>query len=51
MMQSSPKSYQRGSGNMKGANCIILYKSFSLSRQKKTNWKLSGGRSQENEML
>ena len=35
MMQSSSKSYQRGSGNVRVANCIILYKSLSLSRQKK----------------
>ena len=35
MMRSSPKSYQRGQGNVRVANCIILYRLFSLSRQKK----------------
>ena len=30
---------------------FVLYRSFSLSRNKKANWKPSGGRSQENEML
>ena len=30
---------------------FVLYRSFSLSRNKKVNWKPSGGRSQENEML
>ena len=28
-----------------------LYRSFSLSRNKKINWKPSSGRSQENEMV
>ena len=31
--------------------CWILYRSFSLSCNKKINWKPSSGRSQENEML
>ena len=30
---------------------VHYYRSFSLSRNKNFNWKLSGGRSQENEML
>ena len=30
---------------------IIINRSFSLSRNKKINWKLSSGRGQENEML
>ena len=30
---------------------LVLYRSFSLSRNKKINWKPSSGRSQENEML
>ena len=30
---------------------FVLYRSFSLSRNKKINWKPSFGRSQENEML
>ena len=31
--------------------CWILYRSFSLSRNKKIKWKPSSGRTQENEML
>ena len=30
---------------------FMVYRSFSLSRNKKLNWKPSSGRSQENEML
>ena len=38
------------SGNVTG-DALDSYRSFSLSRNKKINWKPSSVRSQENEML